>query len=239
MIKAILVDDEIKSRLTLQKLLETYCPEISVAGSCADIGAAYKLITDTKPDILFLDIEMVGATGFELVEKFDTPDFNIIFVTAHSQYAIKAFKFSATDYLLKPVDVDELKFAVKKVKDRLTGLGQKKNTFKKMLSLRTVGSEIYIDPDDIIDLEADGSYTKISLQNGEQHYLSQNLGTYGRQLDPDLFVRIHKSRIINLKHLKKVNQYESFAEMIDGRQFTISRRSKDHFMALLKTTHRS
>ncbi|WP_315821059.1 LytR/AlgR family response regulator transcription factor [Paraflavitalea speifideaquila] len=114
MIKAILVDDEIKSRFTLQKLLETYCPEISVAGSCADIGAAYKLITDTKPDILFLDIEMIGTTGFDLVERFDTPDFHIIFVTAHSQYAIKAFKFSAIDYLLKPVDVDELVFAVKR-----------------------------------------------------------------------------------------------------------------------------
>ncbi|WP_315821058.1 LytTR family DNA-binding domain-containing protein [Paraflavitalea speifideaquila] len=100
--------------------------------------------------------------------------------------------------------------------------------------MRTVGRGIYIDPDDIIDLEADGSYTKISLQNGEQHYLSQNLASYGRQLDPDLFVRIHKSRIINLKHLKEVNQYESFVEMNDGRQFTISRRSKDHFVALLK-----
>jgi two-component system LytT family response regulator len=239
MIKAILVDDEVKSRLTLQKLLETYCPEISVAGSCADIGAAYKLITDIRPDILFLDIELVGSTGFELVKKFDTPDFHIIFVTAHSQYAVKAFKFSATDYLLKPVDVDELKSAVKKVKDKLTELGQKKTTSKKMLSLRTVGGGIYIDPDDIIDLEADGSYTRISLQNGEKHYLSQNLGTYERQLNPDLFVRIHKSHIVNLKHLRVVNQYEGFVETIDGRQFTISRRNKDRLVALLKKTYRS
>jgi two-component system, LytTR family, response regulator len=239
MIKAILVDDEMKSRLTLQKLLESYCPEISVAGSCGDIGEAYDLVKNSRPDVLFLDIEMAGSTGFDLVEKFDAPEFHIIFVTAHSQYAVKAFKFSATDYLMKPVDVDELKTAVKKVKDRLSETKEKQDLPKKMLLLRTSESGIYVDPAEIVHLEADGSYTIISMQNGEKHYLSQNIGTYESQLDAGIFVRIHKSHIINLKHLKKANQYEGFAEMTDGRRLNISRRNKDHFFKLLKKNNRS
>src|SRR6185503_11371695 len=116
MIKSVLVDDERKSRLTFQKLLEKYCSDFVVIGSADSVAEAIKIINEKDPDVTFLDIEMGDGTGFDLLKKFDDPFFHFVFVTAHSNYAVKAFKYSAIDYLLKPVDVEDLKRASEKIR---------------------------------------------------------------------------------------------------------------------------
>ena len=230
MIRAILVDDERKGRLTLRKMLEKYCTDFTVIGEADNIAEAKKIIEASAPDVIFLDIEMRTGTGFDLLEEFDTPFFHVVFVTAHSSYAVKAFKYSATDYLLKPVDTDDLERAASRIRKLLREgieLRQKFSRQGDFIALRIKGTMLNVAADEIVHLEAVGSYTKIHMLENEKQVLSVNLGVVEEKLNKKYFVRVHRSHIINIAHIRKISRPDlMYAEMTDGSKVEISRRSK-------------
>jgi two-component system, LytTR family, response regulator len=242
MIKAILVDDERKSSLTLQKLLGKYCEDFIVAGQADNLSEAYELIRKEEPDVVFLDIEMADGTGFDLLKKFDDPFFHFIFVTAHSNYAVKAFRFSAVDYLLKPVDIDDLKNAANKIRKAVKNgvvLNRRTPEPGEMLKLRTKKDFLFVSTDQIVSLQAQGSYTLITMVNKEKHTVSVNLGLLEEKIHDKNFIRIHRSDIININYIRRIIKKEGslFAELEGNHQVEISRRNRTLlFGALEKST---
>jgi len=238
MIRAIIVDDERKGRLTLRKLLEKNCPDFIIIGEADNITEAKKIIEISLPDVIFLDIEMRIGTGFDLLKEFDTPFFHIVFVTAHSNYAVKAFKYSAVDYLLKPVDTDDLKSAASKIRKLLIDgivLRQKFQKQEGFLDLRIKSGMLKVAFDEIIHLEAVGSYTKIHMLKNVKQVLSVNLGIIEGKLNKKYFVRVHRSHILNITHIKKISRPNSiYAEMSDGSKVEVSRRNKVFLFDALK-----
>jgi two-component system LytT family response regulator len=237
MIKALLIDDEKKSTLTLKKLLSKYCSDFIVEGEADNIKDALRLIRQKDPDVVFLDIEMADGSGFDLLKKYDNPFFRIVFVTAHSRYAVKAFKFSAIDYLLKPVDIDDLKRAADKVRNSIRdGMLLKASEFDKgaMLKLRAKKDYLTVSANHIIRMKAFGSYTRITLLNNEEHLVSLNLGTMEAKVDKKVFVRIHRSEIININHILRILKSDAlYAEMMGGIKVEISRRSRPILFAAI------
>ena len=238
MIRTILIDDERKGRLTLRKMLEKYCLDFAIIGEADNIIEAKKIIEMRLPDVIFLDIEMRIGTGFDLLEEFDNPFFNVIFVTAHSNYAVKAFKYSATDYLLKPVDADDLKRATSKIRKLLKDgivLKREFNRQGNFLTLRIKGDLLNVSADEIVHLEAVSSYTKIHMMNNKKQLLSVNLGVIEEKLNKKYFIRVHRSHILNISHIRKISRSDlMYAEMTDGSKVEISRRNKVHLFDALK-----
>lgn len=238
MIKTVLVDDERKSTLILKKLLGKYCTDFVIIGEADNISDAVEIIKEKDPDVVFLDIEMTDGTGFDLLKKFDDPFFRIVFVTAHSRYALKAFRFSATDYLMKPVDIDDLKSATEKIRNSVrNGIRFKKMKTKneKMLKLRAKKEFLYVYPDQIICMKAQGSYTKVTMVNNEEHLLSLNLGALERKFKNDDYIRVHRSEIININHINRIIRTDAlYAEMTNGLKVEISRRNKTFLLDKLE-----
>lgn len=238
MIKAVLVDDERKSSLTLQKLLEKYCSDFIVVGQADSVSNATQVINDKDPDVVFLDIEMTDGTGFDLLKKFDDPFFRIVFVTAHSRYALKAFKYSAIDYLMKPVDVDDLKNAADKIRSSVRDgmiLNRMESGKGKMLKLRAKKDYLTVSTNHIIRMRALGSYTRITLINNEEHLVSVNLGTLEEKIRDKTFLRIHRSEIININHIIRIIKTDAlYAELTGGLKVEISRRNRSALFAALK-----
>lgn len=242
MIKAVLVDDERKCILTLQNLLEKHCTDFIVTGNADNIKDALKVIEQRNPDVLFLDIEMADGTGFNLLQKLDDPFLHFVFVTAHSRYAIKAFKYSAIDYLLKPIDIDDLKNAAEKIRNRIRndffleqlrqGHGKMLDLHGKMLDLKINKEIIYISSDQLVHLEASGSYSSVYTLDKKRHIVSASLSELQRKLDLKNFIRVHRSAIININHIRRIVKTDGFyAEMVDGSRVEISRRNKAHLFA--------
>lgn len=227
MIKTVIVDDEIKSILLLKKLLAEYCTNVEVVGEAQSIAEGTRLIREKRPQLLFLDVELNEGTGFELLQQFDNPSFFIIFVTAHSNYAVRAFKFSATDYILKPVDADDLVKTVSKV-NRLVRQDpypqQDENDF---FHVKTAKGILYIKKQDITRVEGEGSYSVLFVNDGKSYIISQNLGSVEEKLPARDFLRVHKSTIINLNCIKNfLSTNTSEVEMKDGSLVQVSRRSR-------------
>jgi len=235
MIKALLVDDEEKSRKNLSRLLETYCKDVTVVAEAGSVEMASELLQSHQPDVLFLDIEMGDGSGFQLLKQNDQHPFQVIFVTAHSHYAIKAFRFAAIDYLLKPIDVDDLVAAVEKLRPFCEAPQKiKPSVHEHYLQLKVSDGIVYVHFNDIIRLQAEGSYTVVYLSNREKHYLSYHIGFFEPLLN-DGFYRLHKSHIVNLRHVKKVLRNDGyFAEMLDGSKVEIARRHKNEFLRVLQ-----
>jgi len=187
-IKAIIVDDELGARESLSKMLEKNCRQVEVIGKADSMMKAYEMITALHPDLVFLDIEMPNGNAFDLLEKFKEIDFNIIFTTAYDHYAIRAIKFSAVDYILKPIDPEELVLAVKRLEEKIGKKSFLDSQFKTLLSnvrsenkLKKVGIPdgdglIFINLSDIIRCESDGNYTFFILANGKKIIVSRTLG---------------------------------------------------------------
>jgi two-component system LytT family response regulator len=242
MIKALIVDDEKSGRDSLQMLLGRYCKEVEVIGQEGSVESAHNFIMNNHPELVFLDIEMPQGSGFELLKKFDSIQFKTIFVTAHQHYAIKAIKFSAFDYLLKPIDVDELVEAVQ----RVTEMESKLNANRHHSLLENVESNkigkiavnvkdglTFIKVSDIIRLQADGSYTHIFTTN-EKFTATRNIKEFEEILHTKDFFRTHNSHIINLHHVKHFSRVDGyFAIMLDGTSVEVSRRRKDLFLQLM------
>jgi len=244
-IKCVIVDDEMRARSGLQKLIENYCEGIEVVGLAESVSTARTLIAETKPDLVFLDIDMPGGDGFDLLEQLDEIPFEVIFATAYDQFALKAIKFSALDYLLKPIDLEELITAVEKMHQKI---GQKPN-FEKFASLKaniaqkslermalpTSEGLNFINIKDIIRLQSDGSYTVFHLGAGKNMLVAKTLGEYEEILVENGFFRTHHSHIININRVQKyVRGRGGYVVMDDGSSVDVSARRKDEFLALLK-----
>jgi two-component system LytT family response regulator len=209
--KAIIIDDEEMARTLLKGMLEEYCKNIQVVDTCKDLPSGVKSIHKNKPDIVFLDIEMPGHSGLELLDFFNEEEinFSIIFVTAYNKYAIQAFKLSAVDYLLKPIEIDDLTKAVslfekKKEKQHYQIL---KNNFTqkvKKIAIPTASSIKYIELDNILFLKADGAYTTLTLKDSNTIVVSKGLKYFEDALSEfEQFCRCHKSYIVNTKHISE------------------------------------
>jgi two-component system, LytTR family, response regulator len=243
MIKAVIIDDEEGARESLANIIGRYFSEITVVAKAAGVDDAYEQINNTNPDIVFLDIEMPSGSGFSLLERFEKVNFEVIFVTAFDHYAIKAIKFSALDYLLKPVDIDDLKEAITHFKNKnRTSVSSvntqldvlfnnlKKDGAKKIAIPDTHGFS-YIDFSEIIRCESDGNYTTFHLTGNKKIISSRTLGEYESLLESENFFRVHRSHIINLSHLVRYVKGEGgYVVMSDGSSVEVSRRKKQEFL---------
>jgi two-component system, LytTR family, response regulator len=243
MINAIIVDDEPKNIRILRGLLEEGCPDIVITGDAMSAEAAIPLITELQPDLVFMDIEMPYGNAFDLLDKIMPVNFEIIFITAFDEYTLKAFKYSALDYLLKPVSLDELKAAVQKAKERIRVkninlqlqnllFNVRKPATVQKIAIPCNESLIFVQLTDIIRLEAKGSYTQV-FTAGDQKYLSSRMiKDYEEMLPEDIFFRIHNSHIINLNFVKKyLKGRGGVIEMSDAVQIEVATRRKDEFLA--------
>lgn len=253
-IKAVVVDDELLARENLKMLLTEFCPEVSIVGDGGNVSQAKEVIQNTSPDVIFLDIRMPsGAEGFELLDQIPNKSFQVIFVTAFKDYAIKAFKANAIDYVLKPIDIDDLKDAVEKVKlsrqiikkdpGALDIYLKKLDNISKEIQLGT-SSKISInhskgikivEANTIVRLEADGNCTKLFFTDGSSYLDTRTLKVYGEFLNPNIFIRIHKSHIININHLSEYSSEDgNFAIMNNQDSVPVSRSKLSDFIDRIK-----
>jgi two-component system, LytTR family, response regulator len=243
MITALIIDDEKNNRDSLKKLLKENCPSVQILGEAGSVQEATRFFEEHQPQLVFLDVEMPSGTGFELLRQLNKINFKVIFVTAHSHYALKAIKFSAIDYLLKPVDVDDLVESVKKAEAEIhfnyqaqySGLlrNLEPGSMHK-LAIPVKGGIAFLEPDNIIRLQADGTYTHIFL-NGEKYTATKNIKEYEYLLTDFNFFRSHNSHLINLRHVKQFNKVDGFfVQMDDGSVAEISRRKKEEFIELMR-----
>lgn len=243
-IRAIIVDDEQKARNVLQALIADHLPDLEVVDLAEDVPNAVRSINRHHPDVVFLDVEMPGYNGFQLLDFFDQIDFNIIFTTAYSEYAIQAFQVSAVDYLLKPLQIEQLESAVEKLKQRnvqqnrellenLKGNIQS-NTIQKV-ALPTSSGILFVKPQDIVYLKAEGSYTNFFLDGGKQILVSRKIKEFETALNEQLkFYRPHRSYIINADRITEYIRSDGGSVAMDnGDTVPISRESKDGFLSFL------
>lgn len=233
--RALIIDDEQIGINALSLLIERYCPEIKVVSTATDPQKGIALIEDYMPEIVFLDISMPKMNAFELLDQLKFRTFKLVFTTAHQEYAIQAIKNKAYDYLLKPIDIEELKTCVKNIVEGIEK-GNEKKLPNSNIELHVKDGIIFIKQEDIIRLEADGSYAIFYLENNVRHVASKNLKECEALLDLNLFYRCHASHIINLKKVVKMVSTDGlFARMSDGSMPEISRRNKEAFLEKLKT----
>jgi two-component system LytT family response regulator len=234
---AIIVDDELHGRENLKKIIENYCPELEIKGSADSVISAIALVKSHLPDVVFLDINMPVLDGFDFLDEYVDRKFMVVFVSAHEKFGINAVKVDAVDYLLKPINIKELKLTVKK----LLSIKNKKIKAEpilendKLVIPASHGFNILI-IDDIISLEADGCYTSIVTKNKKHTLISRTLKDFEDTLPDEIFFRIHKSHLINLNHIKDYSNLSgNFVTMIDGSKVEIARRRAPIFIQRVKT----
>ena len=237
LLSAIIVDDEFHARENLKKIIEVYCPEIKILGLAETALQAKQLVTTLKPDLIFLDINMPVLDGFDFLDEFIERDFLVVFVSAFMEHGINAVKAGAADYLLKPISIKELKLAVKKLhsmqnKMQKTEVASEKD---KLLIPASHGFNVLI-IDEIIRLEGDGCYTTVITKDNKKSIVSRTLKNFEDSLPQEMFFRIHKSHLINLKHVKHYsNQSGNFVIMTDESKIEISRRKAPEFVMKIKS----
>ncbi|MBP7477474.1 MAG: response regulator [Chitinophagales bacterium] len=245
-IRALIVDDEESARNILFNLLQTYRNDIDIIGQCENVVQAVEFIKENKPDLVFLDIEMPNYSGLELVQFFEEISFDIIFITAYHQFAIKAFEISAFDYLLKPIEIARLDSAIKKyiVKShqQLEAINYK--TLKENLSQNCIsklivsqqGGQKAILLSDIIALQANEAYTTIYDANGQQYTMSKNLKYFEQQFsDNKDFLRVHKSWLVNAQHIRKYSSTDFSIYLSLNIEAKLSKYKKAEFDAWYKS----
>jgi two-component system, LytTR family, response regulator len=236
MLNAVIIDDESSGISSLQQLIDKYITEVKIIGTALKAVDGIAMINHKKPDIVFLDINMPQMNGLSLLKEVSFRDFDLVFITAHDEYALQAIKLHAFDYLLKPIDTFELKSCVNRIlAERTKKSKATKSTSSHLIGISVKDGIIFIKQHDIIRLEASGSYTTFYLDQGIKHVASKSLKEYEAQLNPNDFYRCHNSHIVNLsKVVKFVNADGFFAQMNDGSMADISRKHKDEFLELLK-----
>jgi two-component system LytT family response regulator len=246
MLKVLLIDDEERATDSLRLMIEKTVPEIGQVMVCNDSRRAGDIIHAFQPGLVFLDIQMPYLNGFEVLEKMPNKNFKIIFTTAYNEYAIQAIRFSAFDYLLKPVDIEELQASVHRF---LQGNEDYKEQFELLknimhniqapsaeefrLALPTKEGVHFLVPQEIIRCESLGNYTKFFATNNRHYLISKTLGEYDALLSPHNFIRTHKSHLVNRKYISFID-HDGFVVLKDGSKVEVSRRRKEEVMTLLK-----
>ena len=239
MIRAIVIDDEKNSREYIQTVLQDYCPDVEVVALADSVATGTEAIKEHGPDLIFLDIQMPGGDGFELLEKFPQPSFDVIFITAYDHYAIKAFEFSALDYLLKPIDISRLQDAVGKIIEK-KDQGKKQEKFEVLIeNLKSVSNQFdkimlpnmegftAVEVREIIRCEGDENYTKLFLMDGGKILVSKTLKELENLLEDFNFCRIHKSHLVNLNNVKSYTKGRGgYVIMADDSKVDVSRNKK-------------
>jgi len=247
-IKTILVDDEPRGLSALQKLLEYNCPEIEIIGLCSSADEAKEKITALKPELVFLDIAMPEKNGFDLLNDIDPIRFEIIFVTAHDDFMLQAFRFSAVDYLLKPVEnnllVDAVNRAATRIEEKAQGdsletllfnIRQQGGAQKMKMCITSLKGFQVVNLSDILYCEASSNYTNFHLTNRQLICASKPIHEYEELLGDSNFIRIHKSTVINLEHVKEYLRGEGGTVVLsNGQQLEVSRRKKEAFISRMK-----
>ncbi len=246
MLKVLLIDDEERATDVLRRMIEKFIPEIKQVQACNDARKALTIIHSMQPDLIFLDIRMPHFSGFDILDKLPNKNFKIIFTTAHDEYAIRAIRFSAFDYLLKPVDSNELTAAVKRFiqtkggnlqqTEQLKNIGinmtlQKEEQFR--LALPTKEGVYFLFPHEITRCEALGNYTKFYVTGNKQYTISKTLGEYEELLAPYRFIRTHKSHLVNRAFISFVD-HDGFVTLKDSTKIEVSRRRKEDVLKALK-----
>jgi two-component system, LytTR family, response regulator len=244
-IKSIIVDDEKNGRENLAGLLKAFCPRVDIAGEADSVRVAIELIEKLRPELVFLDIEMPGANGFALLEHFKEYPFEVIFVTAYDSYAIKAIRFSAADYILKPINTVDLKHAVDSVYDRI--MRKQENERLKQLyhnihqpkdpriGLSTGDRIEFVEVNTIVRCQGEGNYTHIYFENRKTLLVSKSLVEFEELLEEHSFIRTHKAHLINLKKVAAYIKTEGgMIKMNNGDIVPVSRRRKEFLMGKLK-----
>jgi two-component system, LytTR family, response regulator len=240
MIKALIIDDESDSLKLLADELQEHCPQVTVVGKYSDSEEGLKAIHALKPNLVFMDIEMPRMNGFEILQHIGGIDFSLIFVTAYDAFAVKAFKFSALDYLLKPVHTPELIAAIRKVEKQQTVDLQQLNLLRvqyqsgqhpQKLAIPHLGKVIFLSLEDIIYCEADGNYSKLYLSDKRTFVLTKTLRDLQGFLEEKNFIRVHRQYLINLDHICEYVRGEgNYLVMSNGVSIPVARNQKDRLM---------
>ena len=244
-IKSIIVDDEKNGRENLSGILNQYCPEIDILGQVDSVESGILIIKDGTPDLVFLDIEMPKADGFQLLEHFKDFHFEVIFVTAFDNYAIKAIRFSAADYILKPINVNHLKDAVDKVAKRIKQKEENQRMKQLIYNLRQPGNPRiglptgdrieFVGVDQIIRCQGEGNYTHIYFEGKKHLLVSKTLVEFEDLLQEYSFLRVHKTHLVNLKHVTAYLKNDGgMLQLINGDFISISRRRKETVLQQIK-----
>ena len=246
MLKALLIDDEERATDALRLMIEKMVPEIKQVFVCNDSRKASEIIHVYQPGLVFLDIQMPHMNGFELLEKLPNKNFKIIFTTAYNEYAIQAIRFSAFDYLLKPIDSEELQSSVQRFLATQEDYQQQFDLLKNImhniqapsadefrLALPTKEGVHFLMPHEIIRCEAVGNYTKFFVDKNRTYLISKTLGEYDTLLSPHNFIRTHKSHLVNKKFISFID-HDGFAVLKDNSKVEVSRRRKEEVMTALK-----
>lgn len=250
--QAIIIDDEADGVGTLRRMLEINCPQVNVTATCSNADIARQKLEELSPDLVFLDIRMPGKSGLDLLSELPSRHFEIIFVTAHNEYLLQALQYSAADYLLKPVDEDRLVEAMQRVEKRLQQGRQTKKMETLLHNMRNVGSPadmrlclptlkgfIIVKLEEIIYCEAERSYTVFHLPGNKSVTVSKPLLEYEALLEDSTFMRVHKSFLVNLQHVKEYQRGEGgLLIMSNGTEIEVSRRKKEQFLARVKEQFR-
>ena len=240
MVKAVIIDDEKKSCQALSNLVTDFCEDVVVSAIAHSVKDGLKTIQRVKPDIVFLDIEMPKQNGFELLDEYDTIPFNVVFTTAYDEYAIKAFRYAAVDYLLKPIMIEELQAAIEKAVN-IKSLEKADHQYKLLkeninnpfqsLALPSADGLVFVKVQDIVYCEADSNYTVVYLLHDERIVVSRTLGKFEEILADINFARIHNSYLINLNHIKKYHkQRKPMVTMVNDVRLKLSQTYRSEFM---------
>lgn len=246
MIRSIIIDDEADAREALKLTIEKYCPGVEILSSCSSPEEGLKTIQNYQPDLVFLDVQMPNQSGFDLLEQIADMNFAVIFVTAYNHYAIKAIKFSALDYLLKPVDPDDLVSAVQRV-EKWQNMSNQTYRYKSLLrniqhesrnierlAIPTHDGMVFFETANIICCRADGNYTALYLTGNNHMLVSKPLTDFDQMLSDSGFFRIHHSALINMKHIQKyVKGDGGYVVLSENHHVDVSRRKKEAFLQQL------
>lgn len=246
-IKAVVIDDETNSRDSLKQMVHIYCPEVMVIGEADGVATGLQCITEKNPDLVFLDIKMADGSGFDLLQKLAYVNFKLIFVTAYEEYAIRAFRYNAVDYINKPIDPDELRRAVEKATTYFNGENmnetirmllesmKSKNTPKnRKLVLRTINTVHVVEIDRIMHCESDRNYTVFYLVDGEKILISRSMKEFDELLEGHGFLRVHNSHLLNLNYLSKFMRDELICILKDNTTIPVAYRKRDELLEAIK-----
>lgn len=247
MIRCVLIDDEKNALEMMEWLIKNYCPQVKVEAMCTSAAEGFAAIQEYKPDVVFLDIEMPHMNGFDLLERFDSLFFDVVFCTAYDQFALKAFRYSALNYLLKPVDPDDLKSTIARIEQKkslptkeqfellLQSVRQPVKTTPKRIALTTGDGLVFVSTEEILYAEAESNYTTVVLNGGKKIVVSRTLKDIDEALAGGDFFRIHHSYLINLNQIKKfVRGDGGYVVMNNDATVSISRSKRQEFMELFE-----